>query len=83
MLPWEYDPSDGEIRAIIEFPLDESFLTKQQFNHCLLQMSSACRFCRDFSVEGGDGNRSRSRKCRIILLSIQQQAPGLLDIQRT
>jgi hypothetical protein len=27
MLQWEYDPSDGEIRAIIEFPLEDSTLT--------------------------------------------------------
>ncbi len=35
MLQWEYDPSDGEIRAIIEFPLEDSILTEKQFNRCL------------------------------------------------
>src|SRR5689334_3169256 len=35
MLQWEYDPSDGEIRAIIEFPLEDSTLTERQFNRCL------------------------------------------------
>ncbi len=31
MLQWEYDPSDGEIRAIIEFPLEDAALTERQF----------------------------------------------------
>lgn len=35
MLQWEYDPSDGEVRAIIEFPLEDSLLTERQFLRCL------------------------------------------------
>jgi hypothetical protein len=35
MLQWEYDPADGEIRAIIEFPLEDSTLTERQFFRCL------------------------------------------------
>lgn len=31
MLQWEYDPSDGEIRATIEFPLEDAPLTQRQF----------------------------------------------------
>jgi hypothetical protein len=31
MLQWEYDPSDGEVRAMIEFPLEDSVLTERQF----------------------------------------------------
>jgi len=31
MLQYEYDPSDGEIRAIIEFPLEDAELTERQF----------------------------------------------------
>ena len=31
MLQWEYDPSDGEIRATIEFPLEDAPLTERQF----------------------------------------------------
>jgi len=31
MLQWEYDPSDGEVRAVIEFPLEDAQLTKKQF----------------------------------------------------
>jgi hypothetical protein len=31
MLQYEYDPTDGEIRAIIEFPLEDAELTERQF----------------------------------------------------
>jgi len=31
MLQWEYDPSDGEIRATIEFPLEDAPMTSRQF----------------------------------------------------
>ncbi len=31
MLQWEYDPTDGELRAIIEFPIEDSILTEKQF----------------------------------------------------
>ncbi len=35
MVQWEYDPSDGELRAMIEFPLEDSILTQRQFVRCL------------------------------------------------
>ncbi|MCS7225849.1 MAG: hypothetical protein NZ821_02530 [Gloeomargarita sp. SKYB31] len=35
MVQWEYDPSDGEVRAIIEFPLEDAPLTERQFVRCL------------------------------------------------
>jgi len=41
MLQWEYDPGDGEVRAMIEFPIEDSVLTERQFNRAfdgLLQM---------------------------------------------
>jgi len=41
MMQWEYDPRDGEIRACIEFPLEDAKLTKRQFlraMHGLVQM---------------------------------------------
>ena len=31
MLQWEYDPSDGEVRAMVEFPLEDAPLTERQF----------------------------------------------------
>lgn len=35
MLRLEYDPTDGEVRASIELPLEDALLTEQQFNRCL------------------------------------------------
>ena len=31
MLQFEYDPRDGEIRAVVEFPIEDSLLTESQF----------------------------------------------------
>lgn len=33
MLQFEYDPRDGEIRAMVEFPLEDSQLSEEQFFH--------------------------------------------------
>lgn len=41
MLQWEYDPTDGEVRAIVEFPLEDAQLTLKQFSRAfdgLLQL---------------------------------------------
>ena len=38
MLQYEYDPSDGEIQAMIELPLEDSKLTKKQFLRVLAAM---------------------------------------------
>ncbi len=35
LLRWEYDPSDGEIRASIGFALEDADLTERQFNRVL------------------------------------------------
>lgn len=35
MLRFEYDPSDGEVRASIELPLEDAELTECLFNRCL------------------------------------------------
>jgi hypothetical protein len=83
MLQWEYDPSDGEIRAIIEFPLEDSLLTEKQFNRCLsglvqLVDSVAIPRLREVMETGYDpGNVEIGER---LLLSIQQQAPGLLEL---
>lgn len=38
MLQYEYDPSDGEIRAMIEFPLEDAKLTKRQLMRVLMAL---------------------------------------------
>ena len=35
MIQYEYDVTDGEVRAIIEFPLEDAILTKNQLMRCL------------------------------------------------
>lgn len=35
MVQYEYDVSDGEVRAIIEFPLEDATLTKKQLLRCV------------------------------------------------
>ncbi len=83
MLQWEYDPSDGEIRAIIEFPLEDATLTEKQFNRCLsgliqLVDSVAMPRLQEVMKTGSDpGNVELGER---MLLSIQEQAPGLLDL---
>jgi hypothetical protein len=83
MLQWEYDPSDGEIRAIIEFPLEDSVLTEKQFNRCLtglIQLVDGVAMPRlQYVMETGEdqGNVELGER---LLLSIQEEAPGLLDL---
>ncbi|MEO1374437.1 MAG: hypothetical protein AAFW70_09015 [Cyanobacteria bacterium J06635_10] len=83
MLQWGYDPSDGEIRAIIEFPIEDSKLTEKQFNRCLsgliqLVDSVAIPRLQEVMETGHDpGNVEIGER---LLLSIQEQAPGLLDL---
>lgn len=86
MLQWEYDPSDGEIRAIIEFPLEDSTLTERQFNRCLYSLIELVdeialprlKTVMETGVDPGDvidgieGER--------LLLKLEQTAPGLLDL---
>ncbi|MGB3650724.1 MAG: hypothetical protein WBA41_05870 [Rivularia sp. (in: cyanobacteria)] len=83
MLQWEYDPSDGEIRAIIEFPIEDSTLTEKQFNRCLSALiqlvdNVAIPRLQEVMETGHDpGNVEVGER---LLLSIQVQAPGLLDL---
>lgn len=35
LLQFEYDPEDGEVRAIVEFPLEDAILTDKQLLRCL------------------------------------------------
>jgi hypothetical protein len=41
MLQYEYDVTDGEVRAIIEFPLEDADLTKTQLMRCLRWIAKA------------------------------------------
>ncbi|MEA5597697.1 hypothetical protein [Rivularia sp. UHCC 0363] len=83
MLQWEYDPSDGEIRAIIEFPIEDSTLTEQQFNRCLsalVQLVDGVAIPRLQEVMETGYDPGNVEVGERLLLSIQEQAPGLLDL---
>ena len=83
MLQWEYDPSDGEIRAIIEFPLEDSILTEQQFNRCLaglVQIVDEVAMPRLLEVMETGQDPVYADMGERLLLTIQEQAPGLLEL---
>lgn len=83
MLQWEYDPSDGEIRAIIEFPLEDSTLTERQFGRCLaglVQIVDKVAIPRLKEVMKTGQDPAHLDMGERLLLSIQEQAPGLLEI---
>jgi hypothetical protein len=83
MLQWEYDPSDGEIRAIIEFPLEDSTLTAQQFHRCfsgLVEIVGSWALPRlhevmETGLDPGDQDLLLGAQ---ISLRLQEEAPGLL-----
>ncbi|WP_448561520.1 hypothetical protein [Trichothermofontia sp.] len=83
MLQWEYDPSDGEIRAIIEFPLEDSTLTERQFNRCLDALvrivdEIAMPRLQEVMRTGQDpGDLEEGER---LLLHLQEEAPGLLNL---
>lgn len=83
MLQWEYDPTDGEIRAIIEFPLEDSLLTERQFNRCLsglIQIVDDVAMPRlQHVMETGQDPGDEDMGERL-LLTLQEEAPGLLDV---
>ncbi|MEB3357505.1 MAG: hypothetical protein VKK04_12325 [Synechococcales bacterium] len=81
MLQWEYDPSDGEIRAIIEFPLEDSTLTERQFNRCLhglVQIVDEIAMPRLKTVMDTGEDPSDLAMGERLLLTLQEEAPGLL-----
>jgi hypothetical protein len=84
MLQWEYDPSDGEIRAIIEFPLEDSTLTERQFNRCLYSLVELVDEIALPRLQSRHGNGRRSPvmslKGKRLLLKLQEESPGLLDV---
>jgi hypothetical protein len=83
MLQWEYDPSDGEIRAIIEFPLEDSKLTERQFYRCLsglVEIVDTLAMPRLLEVMKSGRDPGDVEVGERLLLTIQEEAPGLLDV---
>lgn len=83
MLQWEYDPSDGEIRAIIEFPLEDAELTERQFNRCLhglVQLVDEMAIPRLAHVMETGFDLDEEDEGERLLLALQTEAPGLLTV---
>ncbi len=83
MLQWEYDPSDGEIRAIIEFPLEDSTLTERQFNRCLyglVQLVDEIALPRLKAVMDTGEDPGDMEAGERLLLALQEESPGLLTV---
>ena len=83
MLQWEYDPTDGEIRAIIEFPLEDADLTQRQFNRCLqglVQIVDEMAMPRLQTVMETGKDPGDLEAGERLLLTLQEEAPGLLDL---
>jgi len=82
MLQWEYDPSDGEIRAIIEFPLEDSTLTERQFNRCLyslIELVDEIALPRLKAVMETGEDPGDITEGERLLLKLQEESPGLLS----
>jgi hypothetical protein len=83
MLQWEYDPSDGEIRAIIEFPLEDAILTERQFNRCLhslVELVDELALPRLQAVMATGEDPGDVQEGERLLLALQEQSPGLLSV---
>jgi hypothetical protein len=85
MMQWEYDASDGEVRAMIEFPLEDARLTERQFFRCLTGLvemvdNIAMPRLKGVMQSGQDPGDQDPEVGERLLLTIQQEAPGLLDV---
>jgi hypothetical protein len=83
MLQWEYDPTDGEIRAIIEFPLEDAELTERQFNRCLyslVQLVDELALPRLEAVMETGEDPGDVQEGERLLLQLETEAPGLLSM---
>ncbi len=84
MLQWEYDASDGEIRAIIEFPLEDGTLTERQFYRCLTALveivDSTIPRIQEIMAATPEDSPDDVAVGERLLLTIQDEAPGLLDL---
>lgn len=83
MLQWEYDPTDGEIRAIVEFPLEDAEMTQRQFNRCLqglVQIVDEMAMPRLETVMETGKDPGDLEAGERLLLTLQEEAPGILDL---
>lgn len=84
MLRWQYDRADGEVRASIGFPLEDSLLTESQFNRCLdglIQLVDSTAMPRLKAVlEAGEDPAEKEMGERLLLTLQEILPPGSLDM---
>lgn len=78
---WEYDVCDKEIRATIEFPLEDSILTQRQFERCLFGLVQVLNDAvpRLLAVIETGQDPGDPELDELLLLKIQDEMPGLLS----
>jgi hypothetical protein len=78
---WEYDVCDDEIRATIEFPLEDSQLTQRQFERCLFGLVQVLddALPRLLAVLETGQDPGDPDLDELLLLKIQDEMPGLLS----
>ncbi len=78
---WEYDVCDDEIRATIEFPLEDSVLTQRQFERCLFGLVQVLNDAlpRLIAVLETGQDPGDPELDELLLLKIQDEMPGLLS----
>jgi hypothetical protein len=84
MVQWEYDLTDGEVRAAIEFPLEDVPLTERQFNRCLNSLihlvdSVAMPRIKEVMTTGIDPEE-RELGERMLLMLQETMPAGFLDL---
>ena len=77
MVQFEYDAEDGEIRAIVEFPLEDAILTSRQLMRCvhgLVKVTSRSHptiKCKATNIQHGQGQGN--------LLHLERKVGSILD----
>lgn len=82
LIQFEFDASDGEIRPIIEFPLEDAELTSKQLHRCI---SGICYLLDTYhptfkkALETGEIEMPETSGSATPVLSLEQQAAALLQ----
>jgi hypothetical protein len=78
LLQFEYDDSDGEIRGIIEFPLEDALLTRKQLMRCvngIVRIVDEYHVVIERAMETGQVDFDRAER----LLELEREAGDIYD----
>ena len=83
LIKFEYDEQDGEIRALVEFPLEDAALTQKQFLRCLnglVQIVDEYHPAIQSAIEGGSGSLDEAEQFSDIMRRTERlyKAAGIL-----